>query len=160
MQGLTNGMQITFGCIQCGEAIHQAVGADTTELQCPGCQTRFQTIKEGIESTELKRCIVCPSVELFLRKDFPQRLGVTIVVLGMSASCVTWFNHWVIPTFAILFATAILDLLLYISVGEVLECYRCHAQYRGASNTQRHAGFDLELHEKHRQQKARLANPQ
>lgn len=99
--------------------------------------------------------MACPSVELFVRKDFPQRLGVTIVGIGLALSCVAWYYHAIYWTFAILFATALIDLALFMLMGEVLECYRCHAQYRGIDNLVDHEEFDLEIHEKYRQQEAR-----
>jgi hypothetical protein len=98
---------------------------------------------------------VCPSSELFARKDFPQRLGVGIVVVGFAASCVTWGMRLLVPTFAILFATALIDVLLYLLMPECLTCYRCGARYRGDGVTDDHGGFDLETHEKHRQGLAR-----
>ena len=53
--------------------------------------------------------------------------------------------------------TAVLDALLYLLMGDVLTCYRCHCEYRGAEGLEEHAAFDLEVHEKYRQQAARLA---
>jgi hypothetical protein len=99
--------------------------------------------------------MVCPSTELFVRKDFPQRLGVAIVVVGLAASCVTWAWQMLVPTFAILFGTALIDVVLYIVMPECLTCYRCAARYRGAAGP--HGSFDLETHERHRQQRIRLA---
>jgi hypothetical protein len=93
---------------------------------------------------------------LFVRKDFPQRWGVTIVVAGFVASSVAWYQHRVLLSFAALFATALVDVILYLLMGNVLQCYRCHAQYRGLPSLQDQAGFSLEIHEKHRQQVARL----
>ena len=59
-------------------------------------------------------------------------------------------------TFAILFVTALVDLVLYIVMGESLTCYRCHAQYRGFEEIELHGGFDLETHERYRQMAARM----
>jgi hypothetical protein len=59
-------------------------------------------------------------------------------------------------TFAILFATALVDLVLYIVVGDALLCYRCGAQYRNVEQMEEHSGFNLETHERYRQQAARL----
>lgn len=112
---------------------------------------------DAFEQGKLARCIVCPSHELFIRKDFPQRLGVTIVILGFVASSIAWYFYQIVLTFAILFATALCDVLLYVLVGGVLVCYRCHAHYRGVSPSGEHAGFELETHERYRQQAARLA---
>lgn len=100
--------------------------------------------------------MACPSVELFVRKDFPQRLGVTIVGIGLALSCVAWYYHAIYWTFGILLATALIDLALFLLMGDVLECYRCHAQYRGTANLVEHQAFDLEVHEKYRQQDARM----
>ncbi len=93
-----------------------------------------------------------------MRKDFPQGLGVTIVTVGLAASCVPWYFHNWYGTFALLFATALLDVVLYLVMGDMLQCYRCHAQYREAPGLDKHEAFRLETHERHRQQRARLAN--
>ena len=97
-----------------------------------------------------------PEPRLYARKDFPQRLGVALVVLGFVGSSIAWANYHVLWTFAILFVTALVDLLLYIVMGESLTCYRCSAQYRGFEEIERHGGFDLETHERYRQMAARL----
>jgi hypothetical protein len=93
---------------------------------------------------------------LFARKDFPQRLGVALVILGFVGSSIAWFNYEVLWSFAILFGTALIDLVLYIVMGESLTCYRCHAQYRGTEAIERHGGFNLETHERYRQLAARM----
>jgi hypothetical protein len=100
---------------------------------------------------------VCPSTDLFARKDFPQRLGVGLVVFGFIASSIAWANYQVLWTFAILFATALVDLVLYLVTGESLTCYRCHAQYRGFEEIERHGGFNLKTHERYRQLAARMS---
>ena len=97
-----------------------------------------------------------PAKNCILRKDFPQRLGVTIVFIGLGISCIPWYNHNWYGTFAVLFATALIDAVLYAVKGNLLQCYRCHAQYRHVAGIDDHAPFDLEIHERHRQQLARL----
>ncbi len=49
-----------------------------------------------------------------------------------------------------------IDVVLYLTMGNVLECYRCHAQYRGLPEFDDYEQFDLEAYEKHRQQSLRL----
>jgi hypothetical protein len=78
------------------------------------------------------------------------------VIFGCIASSIAWANYMVPLTFGILFGTALVDLLLYILMGESLSCYRCHAQYRGFDEIEKHGGFDLETHERYRQMAARL----
>jgi hypothetical protein len=105
----------------------------------------------------VRRCLVCPSTDLFVRKDFPQRLGVGIVAAGIVGSCITWAMTLPIATFGILFATALADVLLYLVVPDALTCYRCGATYRLAGGTSGHGPFNLETHERYRQQAARMA---
>lgn len=106
--------------------------------------------------SKLNRCLICGNNELFIRKDFSQRLGLLIIFIGFTASSIAWFNYWTYTTYLILFGTALLDLVLYSLVGNLLQCYRCHSQSRGLA-TENHQYFDLEVHERHRQQSARLA---
>jgi hypothetical protein len=160
-------MHVTYACPAC----HATVAVDRVEeragLECPSCGTILPVPDGAVQRQgagdgavgagrlRLTRCLVCPSHELFARKDFPQRLGVAIVVAGFAASCVTWAWRLLVPTFAILFATALVDVLLYLFMPECLTCYRCQARYRGDGVADDHGGFDLETHEKHRQGKAR-----
>jgi hypothetical protein len=113
---------------------------------------------DAIGGRQIHRCLVCPSSELYARKDFPQRLGLALVIGGFIGSSIAWANYQVLWSFAILFGTALVDLALYLVMGESLTCYRCHAQYRGFEEIERHGGFDLETHERHRQMAARLSH--
>jgi hypothetical protein len=125
-------------------------------LDCPHCPRQIEVPGDAIEGGQIHRCLVCPSDELFLRKDFPQRLGVALVILGFIGSSIAWAYYMVWLSFAILFATALIDLALYIVMGESLTCYRCHAQYRGFHESPQHVGFNLETHERYRQMAARM----
>ncbi len=148
-------MHITYRCESCGGTRSQTIEDTTATLECDHCQMKLVVVPEALVDGRVDRCMACPSLELFVRKDFPQRLGVTIVTLGLGLSSVAWYYHAIVPTFAILFVTAFIDLALYLFMGDVLECYRCHAQYRGTANLEDHEAFDLEVHEKYRQQAAR-----
>jgi hypothetical protein len=164
-------MRLTFACPVCGSTVLLEGVEQRSTLPCSRCDavlpmpqgalTRVRTdgtaAGQGMGRLRLHRCLVCPGTELFTRKDFPQRLGVGIVVAGFAASCVTWAWRLLIPTFAILFATALVDVLLYLLMPECLTCYRCQARYRGDGVADDHGGFDLETHEKHRQGMAREA---
>ncbi len=65
--------------------------------------------------------------------------------------------HQMMATYAILFATAAVDFVLYFFTGNALQCYRCQAEYRGVEGLEKHEPFNLETHERYRQQAARLA---
>jgi DNA-directed RNA polymerase subunit RPC12/RpoP len=143
-------MNVTFSCPQCSQQVEVDFDADTPVIACPHCESQWAV------PNELTRCLVCPSTELYLRKDFSQGLGVLIVVVGFLISTVFWYYRMPLWTYGVLFATALIDVVLYLTVGDVLQCYRCQAQYRGVAEQGIHQPFDLETHEKHRQQRIRL----
>jgi hypothetical protein len=149
-------MNVTYNCPSCNRTGRVHFTAETPEIACTYCRRQFAVPAGAIRGRQITRCLLCPSTELFARKDFPQRLGVALVILGFVGSSIAWFNYQVLWSFAILFATALVDLVLYIVMGESLTCYRCHAQYRGTEEIERHGGFDLETHERYRQMAARM----
>lgn len=149
-------MHIQYHCPACHSNASCQFDASTQELICPHCQGRIVIGKEAILGRRIKKCLVCPSTDLYVRKDFPQRLGVALVVAGIVGSSIAWYNMQIYWTFAILFASALADVLLYSVVGEALMCYRCDALYRGVEEMDSHGPFDLETHEKYRQLAARI----
>jgi hypothetical protein len=148
-------MDVTFSCPQCEQPVCAGVRPGERLIHCPACGQEIRVAENAWDGEQLVRCLVCPSTELYLRKDFPQRLGLAIVAAGIVASSVAWGYHNVILTFGILFVTAAMDFVLYWIVGNALMCYRCHAQYRSAAPSAGHAPFDLETYERHRQLAAR-----
>jgi hypothetical protein len=149
-------MNATFTCPKCEAGVRQSFDAGSTALSCRNCGQQIALPAGAVDGSRLRRCLACPSHDLFVRKDFPQRLGVLLVAIGIVGSSIAW-NYANLPwTFGILFATALADLLLYLVVGNALMCYRCGAQYRGVAEMDSHGQFNLETHEKHRQMQARL----
>jgi DNA-directed RNA polymerase subunit RPC12/RpoP len=153
-------MQIAYSCSKCERPNWSEICSATTELDCAHCGRQVSVPPGSIENNDVKRCLVCPSTDLFVRKDFPQHLGVLIVTVGLLGSCIAWAYFRLYLTFIILFATALIDVILYVVVPNALMCYRCGAMYRGAAEIDQHGSFDLEVHERHRQQKIRLAEAQ
>ena len=151
---------ITFSCPECGSVIRTEFGDRSVSVTCGSCDSQRQLLDPDLQDGYLRHCLACPSTELFVRKDFPQRLGVTIVVIGFTISCICWAYHLVIASYSVLFLTALIDVVLYLTMGSVLECYRCHAQYRGLPGFEHYEQFDLEAYERHRQQAIRLKQAQ
>jgi hypothetical protein len=149
-------MNVTYACPACHHAARGMVSTGQSTLECPACAQSIALPADGFDGEHLRRCLVCPSTDLFVRKDFPQRLGVAIVVVGIVASSIAWAYTFVVATFAILFATALFDVVLYLIVPDALMCYRCGAQYRQAPDISQHGAFNLETHERYRQQAARM----
>ena len=130
--------------------------AATRDLVCRLLLEKKNVPEGAVVGDRVQRCLACPSTDLFVRKDFPQRLGVLLVAIGIIGSSIAWHygNLW--WTFGILFATALADVVLYLVVGDALMCYRCGALYRGVAEMDTHGAFDLETHERYRQLAARL----
>lgn len=150
-------MNVTFACPRCQQGARVDLDPTAHSFTCPACDQQLEVPAGAVVNGQVQRCLVCPSVDLFVRKDFPQRLGVGIVAVGILASCITWGYSYLIATFAILFATALIDVVLYAIVPEALMCYRCGAMYRLSEHGAQHGPFNLETHERHRQQAARMA---
>jgi hypothetical protein len=149
-------MNVTFSCPHCHQASRAPIVEGATEVCCSLCRQLIKVPHGAFSQGQIHRCLVCPSTDLFLRKDFPQKLGVGLVIIGFVASSIAWANYMVTTTFAILFVTALVDLVLYVTMGESLTCYRCQAQYSGFRDGAIHGGFDLETHERFRQMAARV----
>ena len=153
-------MNVTFACPHCEATSRSEFTQDTQQLPCIHCEKVIAIPKQAVEGKRVCRCLVCPSTELYVRKDFPQRIGVALVGVGIIGSSIAWYHADLMWTFGILFATALIDVLLYALVGDALMCYRCNALYRGAEDMDSHGAFDLETHERFRQRAARVGNSQ
>jgi hypothetical protein len=149
-------MNVTFACPDCDTTSRLPLDADQP-VDCPYCEWAGTQSRLTQDGQALDCCLVCGCQELFVRKNFSQRVGVTIVVIAAVASSVTWGFHMQYATFGILFGAALLDLALYLFVGNLLQCYRCHAEYRGLPALEDQEHFSLETHERYRQQAIRLA---
>lgn len=126
--------------------------AGRTEATCPACgETRVLDVDpELAERRRLTRCPLCPGREFFIRKDFPQRLGLGLVIaFGLFAS-ILYYHERVIAAFATLAALVLIDAVIFLLVGRVTVCYRCRAEYRAVTYNAEHQGFDLATSEKYR----------
>ena len=99
----------------------------------------------------LTSCPRCGCRDLFVRKDFPQKTGLAVVVvagvafLALAARRETFhLGVWV------LVSAAAVDALLYVFVPKVTTCYRCRADFRGAPLNPAHGPFELAVAEKYR----------
>ncbi len=119
-------------------------------MKCPRCGVEHpMTLTETLRRKNLVEvCAVCSSRELFVRKDFPRRLGLLIVVVfGLAA--IYYLSISVVISWSILAAAAVLDLIIYTFLGKVTTCYACRAEYRKCNLNPAHEGFDLATSEKY-----------
>ena len=150
-------MELTFECAEC-HAVNRVEAIEAkAEARCAGCQAVRKLRPEAFESQELRACLLCATEDLYLQKDFPQGLGLTIVAAGFVVSTVFWYRDEPLPALGVLLASALADMALYYLVPDVTICYRCLSQYRGAgANPEgRFRGFDLAVGERYRQERLR-----
>ncbi len=124
-------MNITFTCPLCSQDVRRDVAGPRPRHRVPGLPSGDPAPPGAIDHGRLTRCLVCPSTDLFVRKDFSAAAGGRPGGAGgWWGSSVAWGFGRPIATFAILFATALVDVVLYLIVPNALMCYRCGAQYR------------------------------
>lgn len=149
-------MWIVFECPACQSHNVSEVAAQTEQLRCSSCSWQRPVAAENRAATEPAHCVVCGCGDLWRQKDFPQRLGILMVGTGALLSTIFWW--FMMPAWAIgvLLVFALVDGVLYTLMRDVLVCYRCKTRHRHAPLDGRHERFNLETHERYRQEAIRL----
>jgi hypothetical protein len=133
--------EIAFRCTACGgEATCGADGAG----RC-GCGARPQLSPSASmrESLIVDRCPACDGPQLYVQRDFNQKAGLAVVIVGGALAPFT-------PFYSSLFVAALIDAGLYLLLPEITVCYRCQAHFRGFQRNPAHVGFDLHTAEQYR----------
>ena len=133
--------EIAFACPRCGqEALADIDGSG----RCPSCgATAALPMPPGIrEDRRLDRCPACGSKQLYVQRDFNQKAGLAIVVVGAALAPFT-------PFYSSLIVAALVDAALYAVLPEITVCYRCHAHFRGFARNPEHGAFDLHIAEQY-----------
>ncbi len=103
------------------------------------------------DSQPLTTCPACGCRDLFIRKDFPQKIGLALVIVAAVAFLILAANP---TTFYIgvwiLVAAAVIDAAIYGLVGKVTVCYKCRAEFRDRPLNPAHGAFELATAEKYR----------
>jgi hypothetical protein len=149
-------VNVCFSCPNCDRP-DRADLTRASDWQCPSCDERLR-VEAG--EVDLPRCVVCGNSELYKKKDFPHWLGMSILVGACVLSVITYWLYEPVWTWVILIGSAIFDGLLYLSVGDVVACYRCNAHYRGFQATDAHEPFEITIGERYRQERLRRARLQ
>lgn len=150
-------MELTFECPSCGAVGTVATVEATADASCPACLQSRPLRRGAFEDGDLQACAWCGADDLYVQKDFPQGLGLAIVIVGFAISTIFWYFERPIPAYLVLLASALLDMILYYRVPDVTICYRCLGQYRGAGANPggRFRAFDLAIGERYRQERLR-----
>jgi hypothetical protein len=100
----------------------------------------------------LSGCPDCGCKDLFVCKDFPKKLGLSIVTVAAIAFLVLASSR---STFylgvGVLIVAAGVDAALYFVVPRMTVCYRCRREFRNVPINPEHEGFELAVGEKYRQ---------
>jgi DNA-directed RNA polymerase subunit RPC12/RpoP len=133
--------EIAFVCPRCGG---EATSGLDGEGRCVACSasTRLEPSASLREARRVDRCPACSGEQLYVQRDFNQKAGLAIVVLGAVLAPFT-------PFYSSLFVAAAIDAVLYALLPEITVCYRCQAHFRGFERNPAHHAFDLHLAEQY-----------
>jgi hypothetical protein len=132
--------EIAFRCTACGG--EAAAGLDGQGRCRCGATPHLAVSPSMKDERVVDRCPACDGVQLYVQRDFNQRAGLAIVVVGALLAPFT-------PYYASLYAAALIDTALYVLLPEITICYRCHAHFRGFRRNPQHQAFDLHLAEQY-----------
>ncbi len=152
-------MELTFECPGCG-AVGRAKNAESAhEFVCGHCGYTRAAHAGSTSPDGLVHCPFCGTDKLYVQKDFPQGLGLAIVIAGFAWATWYWYQVRPLAAYAVLLGSALLDLVLWKKVPDVTICYRCLGQMRGpdVKPIGRFHPFDLEVGETFRQERMRVA---
>ena len=132
--------EIAFRCPSCqGEAVCALDGV--ARCGC-GAAPRLELGPSIRESRIVDACPACQGRQLYVQRDFNQRAGLVIVVVGALLAPFT-------PYYSSLVVAGLVDAGLYLLLPEITVCYRCHAHFRGFRRNPSHHAFDLHLDEQY-----------
>jgi hypothetical protein len=151
-------MELTFECPRCRTTGSVSAVETEREAKCPSCGESRPLHRESFADGALNACAWCATTDMYVQKDFPHVLGLSILALGFAVSTVFWYFRMPIGAFAVLISTTALDAVLYYLVPDVTTCYRCLSQFRGAGSNPlaRYEPFDLAIGERYRQERLRI----
>lgn len=149
-------MYLTYSCPRCQRPNRSVDFTGPCELTCTQCGWS-RTVDPALESADSapSACVRCGNPDLWRQKSFPQWLGLTFVALGAVGSSIAWGYHRPVLALGILMCLALLDMVLYATMPDVLVCYRCRTKHH-RTDVSGHGAFNHELAERYRQERIRL----
>ena len=133
--------EIAFACPSCGG---EAVGGLDGHGRCRACGKDLELpVPAALAATRIvERCPACDSALLYVQRDFNQKVGLGVVVVGAVLAPFT-------PFYSSLIVAALVDAGLYALLPEITVCYRCHAHFRGFARNPKHEAYDLHIAEQY-----------
>ena len=133
--------EIAFACSGCRAEVTAAPGAPAT---CAACHavTTLEVPAAMQAGGPVEACPACGGRQLYVQRDFNQKAGLAVVIVGAALAPFT-------PFYSSLMVAALIDAGLYAMLPEITVCYRCHAHFRGFAGNPAHEAFDLHLAEQY-----------
>ena len=133
--------EIAFACPLCGA---EATSGLDGQGRCERCGARPSlALTPSLRDDRIvDACPACQGRQLYVQRDFNQKAGLAIVLVGAVLAPFT-------PFYSSLFVAALVDAGLYLLLPEITICYRCQAHFRGFRRNPAHAAFDLHLAEQY-----------
>jgi len=149
-------MRIIYLCPNCQQVNWLTISNTSDKLLCGNCSWTRSLPSGESQRTHPDHCLVCGCHDLWRQKDFPQRLGVLMVAVGAICSTIAYYYHYHLWALGILMGFALIDMILFAVMPDVLVCYRCSSRYRKFDPQGGTAYFNLETSERYRQEAIRL----
>ncbi len=146
-------MNVRFACSDCG--IENEIQSPTDPVWRCECGHEQHLTLPTEDQTRLISCVACGNQQVYRRKNFPQWLGMLLLVGACAAFIILQGLYLPTPAWIILLGSAAIDMVLYLIVGDVIVCYRCNARHYGLSRQKSYDPFELATAEKYRQEKLR-----
>lgn len=135
-------MEVSAQCPHCQSHQKQLLEFPLQELPyCVSCKKNLfpHPTHNFKKEAYLDQCPLCGSAHVFRRKDFNQKLGVALIVLGVALAYFTYGVSLLVVT--------LIDFFLFRRIKEVGICYQCQAEFRNHAPLVNLPAFDLELHD-------------
>jgi hypothetical protein len=133
--------EIAFPCPRCGSEAVAGLDGHGRCLQC-GEESALPVSQSLREERVVDRCPACAGEQLYVQRDFNQRAGLAVVIVGALLAPFT-------PFYSSLFVAAAIDAVLYAVLPDITICYRCQSHFRGFARNPSHDAFDLHIAEQY-----------
>jgi hypothetical protein len=138
---VTRSPEIAFRCRACSGEAHAGLDGAGRCAVC-GAVAQLAISDSLARSRVVDVCPACDGQQLYTQRDFNQKAGLAVVVLGAVLAPFT-------PFYSSLFVAALIDAALFAVLPEITICYRCHAHFRRFRRNPAHHAFDLHLAEQY-----------
>jgi hypothetical protein len=143
-------MELKLSCPQCKHKQAHVLTWPLENCVCDFCQNPLLIHSTDSFSNQkrIDQCPVCGAAHLYRRKDFNQKLGILLVVLGVALAYYTYGLSLLVVT--------LIDFFLVRRVREVGICYQCQTEFRNSRLLDALHPFDLELFDYYRNLRERV----